>query len=135
MIRTFVDANVLIAAARAVLPESAIALRLITDSNREFVSSIFLRLEVLPKATYHRRQVEVDFYSAYFDSVVDWLQPTSYAIESALDLAKQYGLGGLDALHLTAARILNADEFITGEKPTSPIFRVQGMTIVSLFER
>jgi hypothetical protein len=133
MIRTFPDSNVLIDAARGNSPQSDRARSYLAEVNREFISSIFIRLEVLPKAAYHHRDAEVKYYETFFDSVISWLQPTEYALHSALTLAKEYGLGPLDALHLTTARILNADEFITGEKPSSPLFGVEGIKIIPLF--
>jgi hypothetical protein len=38
----------------------------------------------------------------------------------------------MDALHLAAARAMNADEFVTAERPTSPIFRVADIRIVTI---
>ncbi len=133
LIRTFLDSNVLIDAARGVSQQSLLAQQILPEPNREFISSLFVRMEVLPKAIYYQRFAEVKFYQTFFDSVNDWFQPTEYALYSALVLAQQYGLGSLDALHVTAGRILNADEFITGEKPYSPLSRVQGLKIISLF--
>lgn len=65
MIRTFIDAGVLIAAARGTEIGTARALQVLTAPNREFVSSLFLKLEVLPKAIYNQRIEEVEFYNAY----------------------------------------------------------------------
>ena len=44
MIRTYVDAGVLITAARGVAPIAIKALEVLDDPNREFASSIFLKL-------------------------------------------------------------------------------------------
>ncbi|MBW4488826.1 MAG: hypothetical protein KME12_13655 [Trichocoleus desertorum ATA4-8-CV12] len=46
------------------------ALEIIGDTNREFASSIFLKLEVLPKAIYSPQASEIKFYEAFFDSVI-----------------------------------------------------------------
>ncbi len=108
---------------------------LLSDPEREFVSSVFLKLEVLPKAIYHERYAEAKFYQVFFDAVNQWLTPSAKFIDSALELAQTFGLSALDALHLTAAKFLDADEFVTGEKPSSPLFRVPNIKIVSLFER
>jgi hypothetical protein len=53
MIRTYLDAGVLISAARGKAPLATKALDILDDPNRQFVSSVFLKLEVLPKAVYH----------------------------------------------------------------------------------
>jgi hypothetical protein len=38
----------------------------------------------------------------------------------------------MDALHIAAAIEVGAAEFITAERPTSPLFRVRGVKVVSL---
>jgi hypothetical protein len=50
--RTFLDTGVLIAAARGQDVASIAALNILDDQSREFVSSPFVKLEVLPKAVY-----------------------------------------------------------------------------------
>jgi len=59
--RTFIDAGVLIAAARGDDVPSIIALNILDDPSREFASSPFIKLEVLPKAVYNRKKDEVEF--------------------------------------------------------------------------
>jgi predicted nucleic acid-binding protein len=55
MICTFIDSGVLIAAARGEGEIAERALQILEDNKREFASSQFLKLEVLPKATYNKR--------------------------------------------------------------------------------
>lgn len=50
--KTFLDAGVLISAARGTDGMALQALEILDDTNRAFVSSIFVKLEVLPKAIY-----------------------------------------------------------------------------------
>jgi hypothetical protein len=50
VIKTLIDSGVLIAAARGQGSTSLRAVEVLDDPNREFVSSPFLKLEVLPKA-------------------------------------------------------------------------------------
>lgn len=66
MITTYIDSGVLIAAARGDADLSPIALSYLADPNREYITSDYVRLEVLPKAVFHRRQEEVDFYNEFF---------------------------------------------------------------------
>jgi predicted nucleic acid-binding protein len=54
--RTFIDAGVLIAAARGKDAPSMSALEILDDQSREFVSSPFIELEVLPKAIYNGKK-------------------------------------------------------------------------------
>ena len=52
MTRTFLDAGILIAAVRGQEREAAHALAILEDPERSFLTSDFLRMEVLPKAIY-----------------------------------------------------------------------------------
>ena len=58
MTRTFIDASVLIAAARGKAAQAQEAMEILDDPDREFVSSDFTRLEVLPMPVYHGRADE-----------------------------------------------------------------------------
>ena len=72
MIRTFIDSGVLIAAARGDGIMAQTSLDILQDTNREFVSSIFLKMEVLPKAIYNKKidEVMIDSYSPILKSNV-----------------------------------------------------------------
>jgi predicted nucleic acid-binding protein len=134
MIRTYLDAGVLIAAARGKAPLATKALDILDDPNRQFVSSVFLKLEVLPKAVYHKNTSEVEFYEAVFDAVTDWAESTDEIIERGYKEALAYGLAPLDALHVAAAVILGADELVTTEKGDKPIHRTAAVKVVSIWE-
>jgi hypothetical protein len=47
--------------------------------------------------------------------------------------AGRYGVGPMDSLHLAAARLLSADQFITTEKPKKSIHRSSLVKVVYLF--
>jgi predicted nucleic acid-binding protein len=124
--RTFLDAGVLIAAARGSGPVSERAVDILKDGNRAFVCSPFIRLEILPKALFYGQVAEVSFYRAYFDLVRIWVDPARDLVEEADYVAGRYGLAALDALHVTSAMRAEADELVTSERPSSPIHRVTG---------
>lgn len=130
---TFIDSGVLITAARAVGEASEKALVILEDDEREFASSEFLRLEVIPKATYNQKTVEVEVYEAFFNDVAYWTRDLEQVMQNAYSIACQYGLAAMDALHVAAALSVNASEFVTTEKPTKPMFRVSGIKIVSIY--
>ena len=134
MIRTYIDAGVLISAARGEAPLATKALDILDDPNRQLVSSIFLKLEVLPKAVYHKNTSEVEFYQSVFDAVIDWAESSDEIIERGYEEALAYGLAALDALHVAVAAILGADEFLTTEKRSKPIYRTAAVKVVSLWE-
>ncbi|BAZ11021.1 hypothetical protein NIES4071_28450 [Calothrix sp. NIES-4071] len=133
MIRTFIDAGVLIIAARGGSVGAERASNVLKDQNREFASSIFLKLEILPKAIYNKRTAEVKLYEAYFNVVTYWATDTEQIIENAYKECAQYGLGAMDALHISAALSVGAVEFLTYEKPEKSIFRTKSIQIISIF--
>jgi hypothetical protein len=55
---TFVDAGVLIAAARGGSIQTGRAMDILDDPERQFASSAFVRLEVLPQALFNKRTAE-----------------------------------------------------------------------------
>jgi predicted nucleic acid-binding protein len=124
-ILTFVDASVLIYAATK--PTSATfarrlrALQVLSDPDREFAASEYLQLEVMPMAKYFSKTKEITFYEKFFAAVQQLVAPASLVMP-AYNLACQYGLGAIDALHIVAAASINA-EFVSAEKPTKPIYR------------
>jgi predicted nucleic acid-binding protein len=91
-----------------------------------------IRLEIIPKAIYYKKQQEVEFYEAFFKTVVLWESDINGLLQNAHQIACTYGLAGLDALHIAAAISLSADEFITTEKPTKPMYRVPNLHFISI---
>ena len=132
-IKTFIDSGVLIFAARGEGELAQKALSILEDSNREFASSIFLKLEVLPKAVYNQKKAEKKFYQTYFDAVSFWATDLEKIVEQGLEEATISGTGAMDSLHLASAKLLEVDEFITNEKPNKSIHRSQNIKLISLY--
>ena len=132
MIRTFIDAGVLIYAARSQGELAERAFQILEDQNREFASSIFLKLEVLPKAIYNQQNSEVKFYETFFDEVSYWAKDLDSIIQAAYKESSQFGLGAMDALHIAAAVSVGATEFITNEKPEKSIHHTPSIKIISI---
>jgi predicted nucleic acid-binding protein len=133
MILTYIDSGVLLSATDGVSRIAEKALEVLGDSNRQFASSKFVKLEVIPKAIYHKQTEEVQFYEEFFNAVTYWANDLQKVIQDADDIGCQYGLAAMDALHVAAALSLDVEEFITTEKPTKPMFRVSGIQIISIF--
>lgn len=134
VIRTFIDTGVLIAAARGQGISSDRALTVLKDGNREFASSPFLKLEVLPKALYNQQTDEAEFYETYFEAVTHWATDLESLVETAYQEVANAGLGAMDALHIAAAVAVGAVEFITSEKPQKSIFRTTLIPVLSIHE-
>jgi predicted nucleic acid-binding protein len=133
VIRTFIDAGVLIVAARGEDEIAERALEILKDPNREFASSVFLKLEVVPKATYNKRNDEVEFYEEFFGAVTYWANDIERIIQDAYQESCQSGLGAMDALHVMAAVAVGATEFITNEKPEKSIHRTNSIRVISIY--
>jgi predicted nucleic acid-binding protein len=121
-ILTFLDTSVLINAALGKDPARRFrALSILSDARREFASSFFLKLELLPIPTFHKITAQVRLYQHYFSNVSVWGDEADF-VQDSYPLAEQYGLGAMDALHVAAAAHVNA-EFISAERPTKPIYQ------------
>lgn len=133
MTRTYVDSGVLIAAATGRQPEvHRNALAVLDDPDREFVSSVFVRLEVSPKAIFLGHRDEATFYERFFASVVAWAGPLEEVVDRAARIAARSGLAAMDALHVASAAILDAAELVTTESPVKPLHRTSIVAVVSI---
>ena len=132
MVRTFFDSGVLIAAARSVGSDRIRALELLGDPGRIPLTSPFIHLEVMPKATYFNNRLERSFYDRYFANAV-WFREVDKIESAARTEAVKAGLGAMDALHPAAAFLSNAHEFITREKPNKAIHRSALVKVIYLF--
>jgi hypothetical protein len=130
---TFVDAGVLIAAARGGTEQAARALEILDDPEREFAASPFLRLEVLPQATFNKREIEVAFYEAFFSAATHWVTDLQAITEAAEREASTYGVQAMDALHVAAALSAGAQELITTEKPSRSIHQARSVKVVTIY--
>ncbi|XWK89402.1 MAG: PIN domain-containing protein [Phormidium sp.] len=130
--KTYLDSGVLIAAFQGIEPISIRANQILNDENREFASSPFVQLEILPKATFNQQQDEIEFYETFFNAVIHWATDLEQIIQKAQQIASTYGLAAMDAIHVAAALQIKADQLITTEKPTKPIHRVTEIQIISL---
>ncbi len=133
MPRTFLDAGVLITAARGARADQERTFHIWEDPSRTFVVSPFLHLELLPKAIFNRRALERDLYAKYFGAA-ESIDDLDQIVAVASSEAERAGLAAMDALHLAAAHLGECDEFITTEKHNSPIHRSSLVKIVYLYD-
>jgi hypothetical protein len=96
------------------------------------LTSPFVYLEAVPKAIFFRKQTERLFYARYFSNAV-WFREVDKIEAVAQTEAAEAGLGAMDALHLAAAHLSRADEFVTTEKPNKAIHRSSLVKVVYLF--
>lgn len=129
---TFVDAGVLIAAARGIDRAAIRAIEILEDPKRSFASSVFVRLEVLPKALFYKKTQEAALYEAFFEKVDAWAAVDEALTGRAMTIATRFGLSALDALHLTAAMAIGVDEIVTSERPSRPIHRFTELVVKTI---
>ena len=132
MKRTYVDSNVLIAAASRKGPFVSESLDLLDDAGREFVSSIYVQIEVYPYARKHRLPVELRFFDRFFDGVAAW--PADYERVSgrAIEILSRFPISTLDALHVACAMDLGTDEMVTLEGAHKGICKTKLLDVITL---
>jgi predicted nucleic acid-binding protein len=131
MIITYIDSGVLLSATNGTGLIAEKALEILSDSQRVFAASEFVRLEVSPKAVYHQQTEEYQFYEEFFNDVIYWANDLTYIVQEAYKIASRYGM---DALHVAAAFSVGAEELITTEKKTKPMHKVVGIKVISIFD-
>lgn len=133
MVRTFLDSGVLLAAARSLGRDRERALKILEDPERTFLTSPFVHLELVPKAIFHKKRLEKAFYDEYFNAA-EWFRNLDEIEAAAQREAARSGLAAMDALHLVAAYLSRADEFVTTGRPGKPIYRSSLVRIFHLFD-
>lgn len=128
---TYIDSGVLISAACGEPNIAKKAMDYLDDPNRDFASSILVKLEVLPKAIYNKSE-SLPFYEQFFSMVAAFSDSCDDYIEDAFLEAKTYGISGVDALHISTAKRLNAIDFVTKEKSSKPLFRTKTINVISI---
>jgi predicted nucleic acid-binding protein len=134
LIRTYVDSGVLIYAAKGKHPSAALALPFVTDPRREYVTSDYVHLELLPKSKFNKAVAETAFLEAFLAANVLCVPPSTQLMNLAMSEASKCGIAALDALHVAAAVFAGAQELITSEGVNKPMHRTQLVKIVSIFE-
>jgi predicted nucleic acid-binding protein len=115
MKRTFSDAGVLIWFTRDHdEPRCRAAREVLEDPEREFLTSPFLKAELLPHALRSRKQPEVVALERYF-SLCECVSDLGEILAMAETVLRARPMGLADALHVSAAHLLGADEFVTTE--------------------
>jgi hypothetical protein len=97
-----------------------------------FLTSPFIHLEVVPKSVFYKKHLERALYDKYFEAA-EWFRDLEKIAALAQVQAAKAGLAAMDALHLAAAHLSHADEFVTTEKPGKSIYRSSLVKIVYLF--
>lgn len=85
-----------------------------------------------PKAIFNKQADETRFYERFFASAMVARDLKAIFILGEKEAASS-GVGPMDSLHIAAAHLLKADEFITTERPNKSIHRSSLAKVVYLF--
>ena len=128
---TYTDACLLMAAFRQDDERNPRAVSIIEDKRRRFIVSDALWLETMPAPLRNKRHNEVAFYENFF-ARARHLPMTDAIMRRARALAGRYFLDAMDAIHVAYAIEAGADEFISAERITKPMFRVLEVPMTSI---
>jgi predicted nucleic acid-binding protein len=131
-LRTYIDTGVLIAAFHGDAVANAVALSFLKDPLREYVTSDYVKIELLPKSIFHKQKAEQEFYEDFFKAPTIHVPTSNELLAFALDEGGKTGISGMDAIHVACAIVAEAKEFITTEKSTNPIHRATGIKVTSI---
>ena len=129
---TYLDTNCLIAFADAEPMRQQKVMRLLRDSNRVFMCSPYTSLETLPLALHYRKPARAGIFRWYLSRCAFISDNYLLIMNEAHRQAEKYGIVGIDACHIAAAVVGQADEFYSFEKPTKPMFRSKEIKVISL---
>lgn len=113
-------------------PARSNARSLILDPNRLLISCLCVRLELIPKATFNNNNAEVTFYEGLFSTVAEWIPVDDDLIRRAIEIGCIHDVANIDSIHIAAAIAGNADQFVTIEKQTKPMYRVSAANPIHL---
>lgn len=86
----------------------------------------------MPKAVFLKRRDEIEYYRTYFDSVRIWIRDLEETVRIARQESERCGLAAMDALHIAAAFLGEAEVLYTLEGPNKPIHQTSLVRVVSL---
>jgi predicted nucleic acid-binding protein len=132
MTKTFLDSGVLLTAWKGKEEDARAALSIMEDTEREFYTAQMVKLELLPKPSFYKQKLEVEFYNTHFSSTRHEEPWTRKLTAEAFQLAIRHGLAAADALNAAAALRMKVEEFVTTEMPGKALFRVPDLKVVSL---
>lgn len=131
-VRTYIDSGVLISALRGEEEISTVAISFLNDPLREYVTSDYVKIELLPKCIFHKNLEEQQFYEEFFNSSTTHVPNSDALLELAIEEGGKTGISGIDAIHVACAIVAEAQELITAERASKSIHRANGIRVISI---
>lgn len=129
---TYIDTGVLIAALRGPQTIADRALAYLNDPLRDYITSDYVKIELLPKCRYFKNKQEEQFYEDFFKRSTIHVPSSDDLLAFAIDEGGKTGISGIDAIHVACAVIAQAKELITAERAASPMHRASGVAVISV---
>ena len=109
------------------------AIELLRDDSREFLSTSLVELELTQPQFDPRRGEEAEFYLDYLRNIVtEKSDVTEAVIAMGIDTVRSTQASAMDAMHVTCAIYMGADEFVTAETIGKPLFREKRIPVIYL---
>jgi predicted nucleic acid-binding protein len=83
-------------------------------------------------AIHSKQQAEITFFKAYFDNAHLWINDMEAMVRIAQEQSERHGLAAMDALHVAAAYVGEADALFALEKKRKPMHRTTLVRIAYL---
>jgi hypothetical protein len=131
MRRTYLDRGVLIEAAAGRGLTAEVAQKHLSDPDRTFLSCPYLDLELLPQVILNHRPRQKEFLEAYL-AATERIEDMDAIFQVAFRESSRSPVSGMDSLHIAAAHLLEADEFITTEKTSKPLYKNRLVPVIRL---
>lgn len=129
---TYIDTGVLIGALRGSQDVADRAISFLNDPLRDYITSDYVKIELLPKCRFHKNAEEEKFYEEFFKRTKVYVPSSNDLLALAIEEGGKTGISGIDAIHVACALIAEAKELITGERTVKPIHRARGLTVISI---
>src|ERR1035437_6249 len=97
-VKTYIDVGGLIAVMRGEDKMAATARSFLYEPLREYVTSDYVKLELLPKCTFHKNEEERQFYEEFFKSIKINVPNSDELLAFAIDEGCKTGISGIDAI-------------------------------------
>ena len=75
----------------------------LNDPLREYITSDYAKIELLPRCTFHKNHDEKRFHEEFFESSVTHVPSSNELLELAIDEGGRTGISGIDAIHVACA--------------------------------
>jgi predicted nucleic acid-binding protein len=126
-VRTYIDSGVLIDALRGTAEIASTAQGFLNDPLREYVTSDYVKIELLPKCTYYKKDIEREFYEEFFKGATTLVPSSDDLLALAIEQGCKTGISGVDAIHVACALVAEVTELITSEKSDSLLHSINGV--------